>query len=326
MTTGRGPNPALPLALAALLALGCGEAEDPPESADVRADTPSAQAQPAAEPNAVTVADVGFQTPESVLHDEVADVYLVSNINGAPLDRDDNGFISRVTPDGEVEELRWIDGAAESIPLSAPKGMGIHGDTLFVTDIDSVRAFHRTSGDYLGARGVPGATFLNDIAVGPDGTLYVSDTGMNAEFSSTGTDAVYRFQAGEPVVVVEGSELAGPNGLAVMDDRVVLVSFGAPQVRTVSAMGGEASVLAELPGASLDGVVVLEDGSMLVSSWETSTVYHVPASADGGEAMAVVEDVPSPADIGWDGRRNRVLIPIFQENRLVIRAIDTDAM
>ena len=32
----------------------------------------------------ITVANVGFATPESVLHDEVADVYLVSNINGTP--------------------------------------------------------------------------------------------------------------------------------------------------------------------------------------------------------------------------------------------------
>ena len=48
------------------------------------------------------VADVGFATPESVLHDEAADVYLVSNINGEPLEEDGNGFISRLSPDGDV--------------------------------------------------------------------------------------------------------------------------------------------------------------------------------------------------------------------------------
>ena len=42
----------------------------------------------------IEVTDVGFQTPESVLHDTTADVYLVSNINGAPAEKDDNGFIS----------------------------------------------------------------------------------------------------------------------------------------------------------------------------------------------------------------------------------------
>lgn len=272
----------------------------------------------------ITIADVGLQTPESILYDPEADVYLVSNINGAATDEDGNGFISRIAPDGAVGALKWIDGQQEGVTLNAPKGMAIVGDTLYVTDITAVRAFHRVSGEPLGSWDVPDATFLNDLAADAEGTLYVSDSGLNPDFSSSGTDAVYRFEDGEPIAVVEGSGLAAPNGLAVMDDQVVLVTFGAQQVKTVSAMGGEASVLAELPGGQLDGVVVLDDGSMLVSSWETSTVYHVPAAAAEGQAMAAVENVPSPADIGWDSRRNKVLIPIFQENRLVIRHIDTD--
>src|SRR5690606_2020384 len=107
-----------------------------------------------------SIADVGLQTPESVLYDELADIYIVANVNGAPLDRDGNGFISRIRPTGEVESLKWIDGAADGVTLNAPKGMAVHGDTLFVSDIDSVRAFHRTSGQPLGARGIAGATFL----------------------------------------------------------------------------------------------------------------------------------------------------------------------
>jgi len=35
----------------------------------------------------------GFDTPESAVHDPVADVYLVSNVNGAPLAKDGNGYI-----------------------------------------------------------------------------------------------------------------------------------------------------------------------------------------------------------------------------------------
>src|SRR5689334_5070452 len=46
------------------------------------------------------VSDVGFKTPESVLYDARADVYLVSNIDGSPLGVDDSAFISRVRPDG----------------------------------------------------------------------------------------------------------------------------------------------------------------------------------------------------------------------------------
>lgn len=92
-----------------------------------------------AAPSAERVEVTGFSTPESVVHDAVDDVYLVSNINGEPLAEDGNGFISRVTPDGEVEALRWIDGEADGVELNAPKGMAVLGDTLYVADIDCVR-------------------------------------------------------------------------------------------------------------------------------------------------------------------------------------------
>ncbi|MGH7718701.1 MAG: hypothetical protein ACREON_07655, partial [Gemmatimonadaceae bacterium] len=85
----------------------------------------------------------GFSTPESVLYDAEADAYFVSNINGSPGERDNNGFISRVRADGTVDSMRFIAGGRGGVTLNAPKGMALVGDTLWVTDIDAVRAFHR---------------------------------------------------------------------------------------------------------------------------------------------------------------------------------------
>lgn len=295
------------LAASALAACGDGAGEGEgardPGTAMVEADT-----------QVVTVADAGLQTPESVLHDAEADVYLVSNINGQPLGKDDNGFIARIRPDGTVDALRWIDGASEGVTLHAPKGMALKGDTLFVSDIDSVRAFHRTTGEPLGARGVPDAAFLNDLAVA-DGVLYVSDTGVDASFSPTGAAAIYRFGAdGQAEAVAQGEELNGPNGISVEGDAMLVVPFGAAEVRRVPLPGGgTGEVVATLPGGQLDGVERIGGGEYLVSSWENSAVYRVTAN---GEATALVEGVPSPADIGWDAERRRVLIPVFTEDRL----------
>ncbi|MDX1673675.1 MAG: hypothetical protein R3314_02640 [Longimicrobiales bacterium] len=291
--------------LPALAVAACGEQE--PGEEEMQVDT-----------TRISVTNPGFDTPESILHDTDADVYLVSNIGGAPTAEDGNGFISRVAPNGEVAALKWIDGQVEGTTLNAPKGMAILGDTLYVSDITAVRAFHRVTGEPLGSWPVEGSTFLNDLAVGPDGMLYVSDSGLNADFTGSGTDAVYRFENGEPVAVVQDTTLAAPNGLAVRDGTLVIVSFGAPEIRTVPASGGEVTVTRTLPGGQLDGVVVLEDGSLLVSSWETSAVYHVPADI---EPMTVLEGVPSPADIGWDAERSRLLVPVFNENRLVLEKV-----
>jgi hypothetical protein len=43
--------------------------------------------------------------------------------------------------------------------------------------------------------------------------------------------------------------------------------------------------------------------------------------APDGQVSTAVEDVEAPADIGWDSSRHRVLIPLFNGNRIEIREI-----
>src|SRR2546428_4593968 len=118
---------------------GCIEKPPPAPPADSTAAVPAAPAAPATPatpppaPSATKVVTVeGFLTPESVLHDSVQDIYFVSNINGSPTAKDNNGFISRVKPDGAVENLKFIEGGRSGITLNAPKGLALAGDTLWV--------------------------------------------------------------------------------------------------------------------------------------------------------------------------------------------------
>jgi sugar lactone lactonase YvrE len=282
-----------------------------------------AEQQAAADSTAVprdsfTVAD-SFKTPESVLYDSVMDVYVVSNINGAPTAKDDNGFLSRVAPDGRVIELRWVDGAADSVTLNAPKGMGIKGDTLFVADIDEVRLFDRTTGRALGSRPVRGATFLNDITVGPDGTVYVSDTGLKPDFSSSGTDAVYRFDArGNAVALARGRTLGSPNGLFAYERGVVVVTFGSGEAYVLDSLGRRTDIQ-KPPHGQLDGVFMGAGGNLYASSWADSSV--VSLRAGDTEWRPIIRGMVSPADIGLDTRRNRILIPLFQQDRIEVRPL-----
>lgn len=272
-------------------------------------------------PSAVSVTVDGFSTPESALHDEESGVYLVSNISGGPMEEDNDGFISRVSPEGAIVEERWIAGGTGGVTLNAPKGMGILGDTLIVSDIDRIRLFDRNSGQPLGEWPISGVTFLNDVAVGPDGAVYVSDTGMRigpAGMEHAGTDAVYRLSAaGDATPVVSGDSLQRPNGLAVSPAGLVVVPFGSNEVMRVDPQGN-LSTVATLPGGQLDGVVRLADGFLLVSSWETSAVYRL--NPDGTSTVAL-EGVESPADIGYDAVNNRLLVPLFQANQLRIETV-----
>src|SRR5204862_7062869 len=140
------------------LGASCQRVERPPPASatSVAADT-AARAAPAATPvaaptpppapAATKVAVVeGFLTPESVLHDPVQDIYFVSNINGGPTTKDNNGFISRVRPDGAVENLKFIEGGHNGATLNAPKGLSLRGATSCGADIDAIRSFDAKTG------------------------------------------------------------------------------------------------------------------------------------------------------------------------------------
>ncbi len=287
--------------LAAPAAAGCGKPEPEAPKAPVVPPPPPPEPSsvlPLAPVPPIMVQAVGFQSPEGVVYDPTADLYLVSNIQGGPLERDGNGFISRVTPEGAIAELKWIDGKTTGVTLDAPKGMALVGDKLYVADIDTVRTFDRQSGKPLGAIAVPSATFLNDVAAAPDGTLYVSDTGLRsvkgtAEPQKNGADAIYTIDVqGKVSVLIKGPELGQPNGVLADEHGVWVASLDGEIYRVSRA--GQRTAVATLPGGGLDGLVRTASGRLIVSSWQTSSVYAGKASA-AASATPPAPEAQSPA-------------------------------
>jgi hypothetical protein len=309
---------AMPFLLVAVLAVGCGDGD---EAAAVAEDQVAAVAADADEsrPPADGIIVSGFSGPESVLHDPQADVYLVSNVAGETDAKDGNGFISRVSPDGTITDLRWIDGAMDGVTLNAPKGMALRGETLLVADIDVVRLFNRRSGAPVGEWAVEGSTFLNDVAVGPNGTAYVTDSGVrftDAGPENTGTAAIHTFRPDGSHGTFEAGDVTGINGVAVSGGTVYgVTSFGNGMIFSVQA--GTRTEMPPLPGVNFDGVVVV-DGGLLISDWTTEAVYFLMAN---GAATIVALNVTSPADIGIDRTRDRVLIPSLMTDQVLLAPI-----
>jgi sugar lactone lactonase YvrE len=270
---------------------------------------------------AARVASVdGFSTPESVRYDADQDVYFVSNINGNPSAKDNNGFISRVRGDGSaVDSLAFIAGGRGGVTLNAPKGMVIVGDTLVVADVDAVRMFNRRTGAPVASVNLAPmrANFLNDVAVGGDGALYVTDTGIrfsaSGEMSSPGPSRIFKITGRTPSVAVADSVLAGPNGIAwdAANGRFVVGSFAGSALLTWAPGGGQPAPLMQGAG-QFDGVEVLQDGRVLVSSWADSSVSAVR----NGTATKIVTGVAAPADIGVNARAGVLAVPLFNDNRV----------
>ena len=247
----------------------------------------------------------GLSHPEGIAHDLVDDVYLISNINGAPDAVDDNGFISRVLPDGTIEALTFIDGSDDTVVLDAPKGMVIIDDTLWVADITRVRKFDRVSGLPLGEVVIDGAVFLNDLAADAGGNIFVSDTGSNIIHAIDTKD--------QPAVMLASPAVFGPNGLWVHADRLYLATYNDNKIFSVTLDVPVAFPEITLAVGQLDGLVHLDDGDWLVSSWEAPGVLRV--SADFSTVTTQVADLSSPADIAVDEGRKLILIPRLLEDR-----------
>ncbi len=297
------PDPT-PTASAEPLATGAPSAE-PSAAATTVPTTP-----PAPPPPKPAVSFSGFATPESVLYDAPNDRYLVSNINGKPVDVDNNGFISELTPDGGVKTLKWIEGGQKKVTLNAPKGMAIDKGVLYVADLDAVRMFDAKTGAPKGEVKLEGATFANDVAA-HNGKVYVSDSGLKmegADFKPTGTDAVFVIEKGKAKPLAKGVELGKPNGLLGDGKQIWVTTFGSGEVYALDEKG-QKSGAAKPPKGALDGIV-LAGARVLVSSWEGSTVYE----KKGDTFTPVLEQLSTPADVGWDSKRSRVLVPRFSSN------------
>ncbi len=271
----------------------------------------------AAETNALErIAHVtGFDIPESVLHDDEQDVYFVSNIGGKLHAKDNNGRIARLAPDGQVQDAKFITGTDDA-PLHSPKGMAIAGSLLWVSDIDRVLAFDRVTGAPVHVVEVAGSTFLNDVAAAPDGSIYVSDTGLNFDAdgvpSHTGPDRIVRIDAdGNAEVVLETAALGGPNGLLWDNERNALLiaqMFG-KDVLTWTPGSATPTVLESGVGR-FDGLARAGNGELLVSSGHDSVIYVLRDD----RLLPLMASPPTPADIGIDTRRNRLLIPSLAGN------------
>jgi len=115
-------------------------------------------------------------------------------------------------------------------------------------------------------------------------------------------------------VAVRGDTLGRPNGITLdaVGRRFIVVQYGGKAVLAWKPGDRAPSVIAKGVG-QFDGVEMI-GGKVVVSSWADSSITRF----DSTQGTKIITGVPSPADIGYDAKRNRVLIPILNGNRVEI--------
>lgn len=252
----------------------------------------------------------GFETPESVLPSADGATLYVSNVAGAPDGKDGAGFISKMTPDGKVTTLKWVEG------IDAPKGMALHGGKLYVSNIDELVEIDEASGKILQRYKGEGGKFFNDLAVDKDGRIYVSDMVANK---------IWRLDGGKFEVWLDSADLKNPNGLLVQGDTLVVAAWGVMTDGFATKLPGHllAVSLADKsikqlgdgpPVGNLDGLEPLGGGDYLVSDWMNGKVFRI---ASNGKADVLLSLSPGAADLGYVPATRTMFIPMMKDNKVV---------
>lgn len=233
-------------------------------------------------------------TNESVLYDKATGTIYVANIEGNPTDKDGKGSISIIDKTGAILTQEWVTG------LNAPKGMGITGGKLYVTDIDQLVEIDIASASVSATYPVEGAEFLNDVDT-HDGKVYFTD--MNK-------GKVHLLADGVVSTISEGHESI--NGIAVSEGGVIY-GLDASGLIVWTEDGSTEVINSHVTGG--DGLVILGDGNFIASRW-AGEIWFV--SGDGQTLLLDTKAQESnTADIGYIPSENLLLVPTFFKNKVV---------
>lgn len=241
--------------------------------------------------------DSTLQTPESVIYDEFREVLYVSNINAVPpTAKDNDGYISIISTDGEIIEREWVT------EISAPKGMGIVDSSLFVTNIDEIVEIDIPSGVIIARYPIEGGAFLNDISVTNDEEIYISDTGTNT---------IHILNNGDVRTWLNDSTLVGPNGLLHQGSHIMVASYFGDEFSRIDINTKMREVISDsIPGG--DGIVAYEE-HYFVSNWN-GEVHFVDNLGNRTLVLDTKAQELNAADICYLPEKKLLLIPTFFGN------------
>lgn len=252
----------------------------------------------------------GFASPESIYGNQHG--IFVSNVGKEllPLEKDNDGFISKLDSNGNVIEKKFISN------LNAPKGMNSIDDILYVADIDTIKGFDLNNKKEVFNLPIKNAVFLNAIEILDNNTLLVSDTG-------TGIIHIINIDNNKYDTFVKlDSKFGGPNGLLLdkNNNRLIVVGYDPAGKSKGSVVAIDLNSKKQLPitkplGA-LDGIVFAKNGDILVSDWGEDlkgVVYRI--DKNGNIKTIKMDFIKGPADMFSDGKN--LWIPKMAESKIL---------
>lgn len=304
-------------------------------SASLSAQQPAAEPKPfqAGKPLGVTVGDRftpmsrsvkvygAIVSAESCVYDRTRKLIMVVNRGAGQKEAPNDGFVSLLNQDGSVHTAKWIGATRDGLVLNQPFGSDIHNGKLYLADSDGdtadgakrisvIRMFDVATGAPKGEIKVPESPWFNDIAVASDGTLYATQMGADIP------NRVYEVRPdGKTRVVVDGTPLALPNGIAIdPQGNLVVVNINNKDVMTFSRAGTLLRT-EQAAQAGNDGLVIMPNGTKYISSVREGGIQRL---RPGRPAELIATGIPSAASMCLDPDARQLVIPMNPNNAVAI--------
>jgi len=242
-----------------------------------------------------------FLIPESAVYDPGTDAYYISNYDGYNPSRGAGlQSLSKLTPEGRVAALQWVPG------LNNPTGLAVRHNILYAVERAGVAEIDIPAAKIVNRVAVPGAAFLNDIAVADNGEIFVSDSRRNS---------IFKISSGQVEEWLTGPSIGQPNGIHVLKEKLIVGTNGDGCLKAVELETKQVSILVNLGRGIIDGISSDREGNILVSHNE-GRLFRV--SLDG--RVETILDTTSVrmnmADFAYEPGRRIIVFPTFTESRV----------
>jgi alpha-acetolactate decarboxylase len=253
----------------------------------------------------------GFSMPESVTSNGKRS--FVSNQGQDFSSRDSDGFISEISADGKLIELKF---APTKGVLNAPKGMTIENGILYVADLERIVGFDINTRKTVFELVIPKATMLNDVCRLDNGFIGVTDT-----YSGN----IYRVNIQTKAFEIIGN-IPTVNGISFNKNTNQLVvctngktlGEGAVYIKTGNKNFQQ---LPNIANGFFDGIEWIDDNHLLISDWVTfptkgyGKLWTYDLKNQQSEMLLTEESI---ADIYYDRSTQKIYMPQMLKNKVII--------
>lgn len=230
----------------------------------------------------------GLINVESIIYDHKNHFFYASNGIDYKIGKD--GFISKISKNGELKELKWIKG------LNRPTGMAIHNNLLYVADINALVIINIENGEIIKKLMEPlENSGLNDVAINNKGQIFVTASFTNSIY--------YAKEEKLELWIQDNEKLKWANGIIANNERIIVAGMS---LNTINLNTKKIDNINLIPKVEdFDGVISDGSGNYFLTTVDKKAIWYLK----NGQIEMLKEDGSYFGDLEFIPELNRLYIP-----------------